>query len=74
MKPYFYIGGLLFLAFCLFIGNLVLGSVSIPAECGWDILLGNEVEKSVGLISYCSLVFLRRLRHFLPERLWQFQV
>ena len=46
MKPYFYIGGLLFLAFCLFIGNLFWGSVSIPASAVWDICLGNEVEKS----------------------------
>ena len=46
MKPYFYIGGLLFLAFCLFIGNLLWGSVSIPASAVWDICLGNEVEKS----------------------------
>ena len=46
MKPYFYIGGLLFLALCLFIGNLFWGSVSIPASAVWDICLGNEVEKS----------------------------
>jgi len=35
MKPYFYIGGLLFLALCLFIGNLFWGSVSIPASAGY---------------------------------------
>lgn len=40
MKPYFYIGGLLFLAFCLFIGNLFWGSVSIPGECGLGYLFG----------------------------------
>ena len=46
MKYQFYIGGLLFLVFCLFVGNLFWGSVSIPADAVWNICLGNEVEKS----------------------------